>query len=63
MSAAISYGRDVPFSSQLTSIMEILQDFPCIMLITPLMLRLHLPMASYDLFVYDFSYGFHASWE
>ena len=28
-----------------------------------LMLRLHLPRASYDLFVYDFPYGFQASWE
>ena len=26
------------------------------------MLRLHLPRASYDLFVYDFPYGFHASY-
>ena len=27
---------DVPFSSQLGKIIEIIQDFPCIMLITPL---------------------------
>ena len=28
-----------------------------------IMLRLHLPRVSYDLFVYDFPYGFQASWE
>ena len=28
-----------------------------------IMLRLHLPRAWYDLFVYDFPYGFQASWE
>ena len=29
----------------------------------PSLLRLHLPRASYDLFVYDFLYVFQASWE
>ena len=30
----LSYGRDFPFSSQLGKNIKLLQDFPCMMLIT-----------------------------